>query len=415
MIDTSSKSLLLKFLQGAFLNVLIRFKGLIYLPLLVNFLSKEEVGSITYWLSLSSLLAGVLLLSLPDSSNKYILQSRDPLPIIGTIQTFALTIGTVCIFAVISFIFFSKAAFETRVLVICVSLLTLAKCLNKTSIFVFQVYQRNKYVLFSQFLIEYGSLVIIVAYLFFSTEREPQAVVMLTVLAYILVGTWLHKLLRNDFPWKITFEPSTFKSLIRTAVYLMPSVYALLIIQNADFIIIERLIGKSTLAEYGFAFSLASIVSGLSMAVTFFWYSSAVVMEIDKLKSLFRKLQSIGLCLSVVVFTFFYLITEPLIRLINNEYAIAAMFILPITMGLYLNVLSQISIGVLYRAGKEHITFGILTFSAAVNIALNIYTIPTFGAIAAAYTTFFTYFLIYFFTLIATIFYFRSGKNLLAG
>ena len=49
-ISLDSKSLFNKFSHGLVLNILLKIKGVIYIPLLVNFISKEDANLINRFL-----------------------------------------------------------------------------------------------------------------------------------------------------------------------------------------------------------------------------------------------------------------------------------------------------------------------------------------------------------------------------
>ena len=78
-ISLDSKSLFNKFSHGLVLNILLKIKGVIYIPLLVNFISKEDLGELSYVKAIVCLLTGIMLLNIPDSSNRIILKEDDKL------------------------------------------------------------------------------------------------------------------------------------------------------------------------------------------------------------------------------------------------------------------------------------------------------------------------------------------------
>ena len=109
-ISLSKKQLLQKFSHGLILNILLKVKGVIYLPILVNFLTKEEVGELSFVKSIVALMVGVLFLNIPDSANRIILSFEDKgenenkLKAINSLTNFSFLLGVILI---VLFVFFS--------------------------------------------------------------------------------------------------------------------------------------------------------------------------------------------------------------------------------------------------------------------------------------------------------------------
>ena len=72
-IRLNTRAIIEKFFDGIFLNILLKVKGIISLPIIVNFFSKADLGMLSLWHSTSALLIGLYMLNIPDSSNRVIL------------------------------------------------------------------------------------------------------------------------------------------------------------------------------------------------------------------------------------------------------------------------------------------------------------------------------------------------------
>ena len=72
-IELTRKAIIEKFFDGVFLNILLKIKGIISLPIIVSFFSKADLGLLSLWHSISALLLGIYLFNIPDSSNRIIL------------------------------------------------------------------------------------------------------------------------------------------------------------------------------------------------------------------------------------------------------------------------------------------------------------------------------------------------------
>lgn len=398
-ISLTNKSLLSKFTHGFILNILLRFKGLIYVPVVVNFISKEQLGEISYVKSISALVVGLLLLNLPDSSNRIILNEKGNdykeriLNTINSINNFSFLFG---VSFVIIFCFFAKGfnLLDDRVIFIVATLLVTG-LLQKLSQYVFQIYQNTKLLMFTSLITEYCSLVIVILVLWKGWYDDIFTILYVYSFFVLLSSVYLFHKLFSNFNFKKYLDIKIVKDVLKISLFLLPASYSMAVIQSSDFIIIENSVGLALLGEYSFAYSLAAFVTGLSMAITFFWYSSVVYADDENIVLLIKKVTKISLPLFLFVLLGYYILTIPVINIINKEYNTVFNIVLILVIGFFINIFCQIFQGVMYAKKKEKYILFDTIICASINVLLNIIFIPKYGLKFAAFSTSLSYILLY--------------------
>ncbi|NVJ47148.1 MAG: oligosaccharide flippase family protein [Cytophagia bacterium] len=393
-IELDNKSLLVKFAHGLGLNVLLRLKGVIFVPILVNYLDKSDIGTIALIQSLSGLFLGLVILNLPDSANKYVLRSDETTQstIIRYIITFCLVSAIV---SAIAIFFFNRIAnYKPDVIALFLCLMLVAKVINKLGVFSFQIFQKTALLVKNSVFVEYGALIAVVIMAFTGSLNGFQEVLWVQI-GFTLIGSvyLLFKCL-DQFPSprrKLSFDKGP---LFKTGLFLLPSLYCFWLIQNSDFIIAEYYLGSEALGEYSFAYSLGNLVTGLSAAVTFFWYSTAVKADEQRLRNIFSKVSFYFLIISMMCMAFFLFATLPIIDLINSDYRVAYRLVNILIGGFLLNILIQVLSGLYYANHQEQNILVAWILGAVLNVILNVLFIPKLGLSWAAFSTLISFFVV---------------------
>ena len=395
-ISLDIKSMSTKFLHGLIVNILLKLKGLIYIPILVSFISKEDLGEISYVKAFVGLLTGLMFLNIPDSANRLILKNKDfndQLRYINTFTNFCFLFGVsfLLLFILISIKF---NLIDIRFVLVATAMLFTA-LIDKLSKYIFQIFQNTKLLALVIITTEYISLFIVGLVLYYGLYEDVLSILYIYALSLALSSLYLfYKLFKTySFEWIIDF--SYIKKVLKISLYLFPAGYSMMIIQSSDFIIIENYLTLKELGEYSFSYSIAGIVSGLSLAVTFFWYSSAVHAnknQLEKIIDLILKVSLIGL---VLVISGYYFLTNYLIELINPDYMSTQNTIMILIVGFFIGILNQIYQGIMYADGKEKLILFDSLLIAVMNIILNIIFIPKYGINFAAFSTSLSFIVLY--------------------
>lgn len=143
--SSDSKLIKRKIADGILLNFLLRFKSIIYMPLLVILLPKEDIGQISLVQSYAALFGGFLLLHLPDAINKYLIGESEELQSerISFVITFCILFSLVGLLV----LYFALKVLNdyTALFVILILISSFARVISKLSVFVFEVFQKPNY------------------------------------------------------------------------------------------------------------------------------------------------------------------------------------------------------------------------------------------------------------------------------
>lgn len=357
-LSLSNSNLIKKFSHGLFLNVLIKLKGVIYMPFLVNFFAKEQVGIITFWQSIASLLAGLILFNMPDSSVRVILKDKTKKAeerVIGTISF--ISILTYSLFIALSFLILYNSNFMNNIDIFPIAILAFSLVFNKISMFIFQIYQNTNHLVLVNLIAEYGSFLLIISLLIFTNILSPLIIPISIVAITLAVSLYNFKVLSQSIKLNIKFDNQIFKRILGISLYLFPNAYSLVLIQSLSAIFIKRYSDLATLGEYSLSISIASIVAGISIAINFFWNSTAVKANDNELTRIFISLLKIFPIVSICLYLFFSIVTEPLVGFINKEYINIVPAVKLLLVGFLANILVQIISGILYSRKLENMIF----------------------------------------------------------
>ncbi len=400
-ITFNTKDLLKKFTHGLSLNLILKLKGFIYFPILVNFLPKEDIGIIGLVKSLGALLLGIFLLNMPDSSNRILLEAekdKDSKKLnltINSINSFITLLFPVAI--IILLVTLRLLHYQSLTFQIVTACLVSVLVFKKLSSFVYQVFQRTFLLLSLETFIEVGSFLVVIAMLLMQISKSPYAVLSVYI-AFIFMGSaYLFILLRKDFKLEFKIDFSIIKEVMKISLYLLPSSYALVIIQSSAYIIIERYIGLEHLGEYNFAYSISGLVSSLALGISFFWYSSVVYAERAQKVKLIKGISYVIPVVFILTIIFFEFLTKPIVNLVNKEYMPSVVPIQLLVIGFYVNLIIQIFSGILYSLKREFFILIPVVIAAIFSIVLNILFIDDFGIRFAALTTSLAYIIIFVF------------------
>ena len=169
--------------------------------------------------------------------------------------------------------------------------------------------------------------------------------------------------------------------------------------------IIERFIGLEDLGIYSFSYSLAGVVSGLSMAITFFWYSSAVYANKKQLEKLINLILRLSLIALILLIFGYYIFTDLVIELINPEYKSANNIIMILIVGFFISLINQIYQGIMYADNNEKSILIDTSIAALTNLVLNLAFIPSLGIKFAAFSTSLSFILLF---ILRTIYYYKN-------
>lgn len=377
-VNRVSKNIKRKLFDGIVAQFLVKLKGLIFFPLLASLMATTDLGSVSYVLHMTALILPISLFNLPDTSARFILRKQLEIEIINKL-TLGLVILTSSLVGAYGIVFGDIHFVYSGLYLFC-------KGLEKILKLEFQVFQDSKVLLVSSIITEYTSLVLLLAVYLLGVELSFTIILRILILSTLLAMSYLRAKgsvsLLNSV--KIIFSDLT--PVMKSALYLLPASYGMVLINSSDIILVERVLGLDAVGHYGFSVSIGGILSGLTIAIGYFWNSTAIVIDKSKTKSLMNDIIFYTL-LGASVFTVFYgFFIERIVSIINATYIHDVRVIKIILLSSVFAILSYVMQGLMYAGGYERRILVDVTLAASLNIIVNLIFLKQ-GLIVAALST----------------------------
>lgn len=181
---------------------------------------------------------------------------------------------------------------------------------------------------------------------------------------------------------------------LKISLPLVPHGLSQLILTQFDRVMILRIVGDSAAGIYSLAYTLATVLqiifSSMDSIWTTWFFEKMTKNDIGEIRS---KSRYYVLFASVLAVFFFLAAPEMIMVFSAQSYWKAKYVAIPVGLAIYFSFLYYFPAGVEYYHKKTvFIALGTMV-AAAVNILLNLWLIPLYGYVIAAYTTLFSYIL----------------------
>lgn len=279
------------------------------------------------------------------------------------------------------------------------SFLLIVQCISSTVLTLYNIhlsldYSFKSYVLVAAFnaLLNIGLSILLILTLF-QGERFVGRVYGTVAPLALLTGYIYVKFWRKNAP-RINLEYWKFG--ISYSLPLIPHAISQVILNQFDRVMINEMKGAVYAGIYSFAYNVFMIISVVMYSLDNVWspwfYENYQKGNEAQIKSRSTLYASGMLILSVAVM----LISPELVIILGTEeYYDAKYSVIPVCAGGYFMFLYTIPSQVEYYLGKTYYVAMGTALAAVLKLGLNIYCIPRYGYISAAYTTEFTY-MVYF-------------------
>ncbi len=371
--DPSKRAVAKNAALGFLFQFLLKFKGVILLPIIVHFLPKEVLGEWNLITTSLSILTPVLTLNLLDGSGMFFSSDTDK----GSVRNKYYTIENVVFLIIAAIVFLSVLVpllFETGIhyYVLCALYLILT-ILQKLSIMLLQTYQKSSYLVICNFILQYGSFVLTIAMLY-AGVRDIRALIIPNLVIYALVSLFLQTKIREEIPYYSHIDISFLKSVLKISIPLIPVFITEWILSAIGIYYLRFFHGVATVGSYSVMLSLASLILILRSTLQFFWFSTCSNMLGTKnieFNSIYVLVVKTYLALSVFLLICYCFFSKLLILALANEtYLFIEKGLLIMALGYMFMVMSTIWNGLLYASGAaKKITLSYSVAAAMICIA----------------------------------------------
>lgn len=366
--------------------------GILTQPFIVRMLSTEEYGRISTFSSWESIFLLVVTFSSYKAVNNLCVKFEDRDKVLSALMGYNLMLAT--IWGLLLVLTIERVSYLTGlsyVLIICLYLLglftnviTCWAAVNQYGYLYRKVISES---LLYTFGTSFGALIAIAAVQKTAEAKIIPQVIFASVigLAIMICAFRQNKTFYDMNIWKYTFW---------FCVPLLPHYLSEIILMSSDRIMIDRMCGSSDVALYSVAYNIGSLITMMTSAIN----SALAPYQYRKIKGRDYKAiaKSTDYCIGFIALCLCCIMLfgkEAVLVIGGKKYLESISLIIPISLGVYFNFVFQFFARIQEYFEQKH-TIVIASISCALlNIVLNYYFIDIYGYKAAAYTTFFCYFI----------------------
>ena len=227
-------------------------------------------------------------------------------------------------------------------------------------------------------------------FLLYNTDLRVKAIIQGYLGVNIAFGAFFYLL--EVAKGRVLYNREYWRYALRFNVPLIPHYLSLIVLGQADRIMIKHYCGESDAGIYSLAYSVATAMNVLMAAVN----GSRVPWTYAQLRErVYGQLKKIStlLCVMMGLVTLGVALLAPeVVKIMGTDEYRAAVHVVPVVaLGIYFTFVYDLFCGVeFYYGATKYVMYASVT-GAALNVALNALLIPVFGFTAAGYTTLFCY------------------------
>ena len=373
---------------GFLLQVLLKFKGVILLPIVVHFLSRDVIGEWKLNTTTVSVLLPIISLNLFDGSGMFFSSDVDKVSVRKKYYS----------------VFNLALMMEAASLVACIVVTCLIKGLNarfmlmvimyfaamynyKMGIMLLQTYQKSRFLMILNLTAEYGGFLLSLALIALGF-RDVVVLLAPPVILYTCLSVFMFFRIRKEISYWMGIDRDFIRMTLPISLSLLPVYLAEWVLMAIGVYALNHFYGEGEVGFYSVLTSLASLTLALRATLQFFWFSTCSNMirnGNEQFPRFFHTVIKVYLLLIAVALVLYAGFSRELILIMSKaEY-------LPIEKGLYvvvlgncLMVLSCLWNGIMYARGEGvKITTSYL-LAGAVSVILSPFLVKWIGLLGAA-------------------------------
>ena len=393
---TDSKKTLKSIICNVFTSGVTIIVSLISTVVITRIITVADLGIASSFNSLKSILTIICLLSVYISINRMILDiDGNDYEYLSSIYIFS---SLFCIFMYIIYIIFRSFfnnifGFDTKMMTLMFSIIFM---INGGTILTNYWNFKNKYkLLFINNLLSspISQIISLVLSYVLSSHKYLGRIIGIetfNIIFGLIYGIII--LVKGKFSFNIDYIRKT----LHICIPMIPHLLAQIMLTSCDLLMIRNIAGNNAAGVYSMAYTISNILYLILIQLLMPWspwvYRRMKNNEIETIEKNSKLLTTLCWFLCLGLFT----ISPEMIKLcLGKEYYEASFIIAPICVGIFFEVMYIYfyDIEYFYKKNKQIAIFSVI--AALLNLLLNYIFINKFGYKAAAYTTFFSYFVLF--------------------
>ena len=355
--NTKSSVIAKNALLGFLLQALLKFKGVIILPIIVHFLSREVIGEWRIITASVAILLPIISLNLFDGSGMFFSSDLDKKSVRNKYYTVFNTALILEAFSAILFCVFGvfyKGEFSGIVLPVFLYFVTMYN--YKMGIMLLQTYQKSKRLMIINLIAEYGGVALSLVLLALGV-RSVMVFLIPPIAIYTIVFIYMFICINHEIPYCLSIDFGFLKKTLPISLSLMPVFLAEWVLASIGIFAIKHFAGTAEVGSFSVLTSLASLVLSLRATLQFFWFSTCsnvMKTDYDKFLKIFSVVVKAYLFILALLVVLYGLLSRELILILaNEEYLPIRKDLFFFVLGNCLMVFSCIWNGMMYAKGES--------------------------------------------------------------
>ncbi len=380
------------------IQLLIKLKGVITMPVMTYFLSPAGFGAFNIILVTSSMLVPLFSMNLTDGPAIHFVQERSRERIVTMYNTVtnSVLLFSLMFLPVLWLVMYRFGGEYYRYLPLMVVLLY-SNLFYKLVTYVLVVFQKSS-ILLNNALLKDGAgtiltiAVVVAGYSYFG-------MIAVLVVTNIVAGFVVYRFTRKDLVYDCVIDRLVLWQFLKMALPLLPVFFFSWIIQSSDSYFLAYFKGEQAVGKYSIIYGLTSVILSLTMALNYFWFPVSARLWVEnreKYRRAFIAMFAGFVTILLASVTLFELNSRMIMQLMvrRSEYHDAYTITGIIAFAFAMQVLITLLTAPLYSNGNTKTIFTAYLCGGLVNTALNIALIPSSGIMGAAISTAVSYLVI---------------------
>lgn len=377
------------------MQVIVRLKGLITMPIMTYYLSPRELGTFTIILATSAMLAPVFSLNLTDGPAIHFVQeaSQQKIRVMYNTVTNGILLSclacTLIFCLVMSLIGGGKDGYMGFILVLLYSTI-----LHKVVTFVLAIFQKTS-LLVNNTLCRDGVAAILGVCLVVAGYSYA-GIVAATVAANVLAAGLVYRITRSQLPYSPRINGAVLRQFLATSLPLLPVFFFSWVVQSSDSYFLAYYQGQEAVGKYAVIYGISGVILSLTYALNFFWFPMSAKLWVEnreKYRLAFTRVFAAMVVVLFLVTVLFELNSRWLVTLLvsrrayHNAYGITGIIAFAFSMQVLITLLTA----PLYANRNTRAIFSAYLCGGIANTLLNLALIPGSGIVGAAVSTALSY------------------------
>jgi len=385
-------------LDSVLIQVLIKLKGIITMPIMTYYLAPSEMGAFNLINVTASMLIPIFTLNLTDGPAIHIVQEKSHLKIMdmyNTVLNSVLIISLICSILLWGGTLFFKPSYRDFIFAIIV--LIISNVLFKVTSYILAIFQQTSILVRNTVIRDVLATVLTIILVMLGLSY--QGIVASAIIANIFAAFLIWRLIKTDLPYRFFLDKEILSTFLKTALPLLPVFFFSWLIQSSDSYFLAYFHGEQNVGKYAVIYGLTNVILSITFALNFFWFPVSARLWVENREQYMKVFTVVFAGLLTVLLAavcLFELNSSTIMQIFVRRatYQDAHIIMGTIAFAFSMQVLITLLTAPLYSNRNIKAIFFAYLAGGVLNTILNILLIPKTGIIGAAVSTALAYLVI---------------------